>query len=185
MIEERSAAWRAGQSWFMLLTLPLGFFSWLAFLYMGIRARRMKWIWISLYFLVMTVLVMEVGPRVTGAVGPDGRPTLTPMGGITMLFLWGFSIWYAWKDRREFLEILDVRQGGTPAPVPEFIPYEQLHPQATAPAPARPAKPRQPKPRPQPRALTPAETPPPAPAAPAPKDEPAPPAPRGARIVDF
>jgi hypothetical protein len=203
MIEERSAAWRIGQSWFMLLTLPLGFFSWMAFLYMGIRARRMKWVWTAVFFLAGTIAVMEVGPRITGAVGPDGRPTLTPMGGIAMLFLWGFSIWWAWNDRREFLEILDVRQGGTPAPVAEFVPYEQQK-QARAAGAPRPPQPAQNPARSQPAAATPrpaaappppqtavAPPPPPAPpaASPLPRTEAAPPAPPPApgsgRVVDF
>src|SRR5439155_26564409 len=41
--------WLRGKAW-LLLTLPLGFTTWAAFLYIGIRARRGRWLaWAGVY----------------------------------------------------------------------------------------------------------------------------------------
>src|SRR5262245_37669642 len=46
----------AGKGW-LLLTLPLGFTTWVAFLYIGIRAKRVTWIaWAAVYLALMIAL---------------------------------------------------------------------------------------------------------------------------------
>jgi hypothetical protein len=109
-IEERSLAWRIGQSWYVLLTLPLGLTSWMAFLYLGIRAKSVRWLlWAGFYLAAMIVLFTE--PEVPG---PDGEPTLPEWASLAYVGMWFMSIGHALWVRRAFLRILDARDGGTP-----------------------------------------------------------------------
>jgi DNA uptake protein ComE-like DNA-binding protein len=51
-----------GKAW-LLLTLPLGFTTWAAFLYIGIRARRARWlVWAAAYAATLAVYGVLDGP---------------------------------------------------------------------------------------------------------------------------
>jgi DNA uptake protein ComE-like DNA-binding protein len=52
MGRRRRRGWLRGKAW-LLLTLPLGLTTWTAFLYIGIRARRPRWlVWSAFYMAV-------------------------------------------------------------------------------------------------------------------------------------
>lgn len=182
-IEERSAAWRMGQSWYVLLTLPFGLLSWLAFFYLGWRARRVKWFVWGVFYLAAVIRIFSF-PMETGA---DGKEEMTAAAGGAILALWIITLVHALVARREFLKILDARDGGAPA-------YQEAHadPYATLRAPAEPvspqadfavfAQPQQPAAPPPAPWAAPAAGPPPVPSAPPPPPGPSapPPAPRAA-----
>jgi hypothetical protein len=126
-IENRSLAWRMAQSWYVLLTLPFGVLSGFAFLYLAIRARRGKWLlWSAVYFGALIWLLSR--PQVTGA---DGQETITNAVTGGLLVMWLVSLIHALVARREFLTILDQREGGTAeaayaaAPEAEYAPDPQ------------------------------------------------------------
>lgn len=128
-IEDRSPAWRWGQSWYVLLTLPFGTTSGFAFLYLAIRARRGKWLlWSAVYFGALIYLLSR--PQVTGA---NGEQTIENWVAVGLLILWLVSMVHAFAARREFLTILDQRQGGAPAYAPPPAdPYAALREPAAA-----------------------------------------------------
>lgn len=176
-IEDRSAAWRIGQSWYVLLAFTV-FFPFLAFLYMGIRIRDRRWLEEAGWFLLIVLLFMEILPRVSGR-------ELNWVGTLFILGAWVVAIYEVFSTRYEFLTLLDMRQGGTPPPgflEPEAPPQPAAPLQAMpeeAPWMAQPASPAAP-PAPADSYVPP---PPPAPAPPARED--APQQPRGPRVVDF
>lgn len=55
------------QRFWLLLTLPLGFTTWTAFLYIGIRARRARWlVWAAIYALGMVAFLVLTPDSGTG-----------------------------------------------------------------------------------------------------------------------
>lgn len=178
-IEQRSAAWRYLNSWYLLLTLPLGVTSGLAFAYIGIRGRRMKWIWSALFYGCGTLFLLLYGPRHLDA---GGREVHDSWVIVVLLIVWVASMVEAFRSRDEFLGILDVRQGGTPAAPPAARPAEPApQPAATAePVLARPAAPVAAAP-----AFASAPPPPPPPPAPPGQADEGTQPPRGSRVVDF
>lgn len=202
MLEQRDRSWKLRQSWYILLTLPAGVTSWIAFLYIGIRAKHTSWIVWGIFYLG-SMIAMLMQPRVINAAGQEAIPL---WAGYRLILLWLFSIGHAFWVRRDYLERLDLRMGGTPAPDTEFVPFDtkqQAAPQPAArprrvdaplaAAPPAPFTPPQPPPASaadpvSPSAAAPPPPPPPPFTAPppAPKDDPPPPPPRGgSRVVDF
>lgn len=180
---ERGPAWARRQSWYILLTLPLGLTSWLAFLYIGIRAKRGKWTTWGVFYLGSMIL-MFMQPMTTNA---QGQQALPEWAGYRLILLWFFSIGHAIYVRREYLQALHEAQGGAPVAADAFVPYQQQKqapasaPAAAAPRPAAPPqKPKrvpQPKPAQQPAAPVPTtQAAPPPPAVASPPPPPAPPA---------
>ncbi|HEX6039865.1 hypothetical protein [Longimicrobium sp.] len=136
-IEDRSLAWRWGQSWYLLLTLPFGITSWMAFLYMGMRARRWGWILWGVVYLAAVVRILGY----SNAAGPNATPADEEAMGIAILLLWLVSAVHALLSRNAFLRALDERQGGTqsyaaPADPPRAYadPYAAVRAADTTPA---------------------------------------------------
>ncbi len=48
----RATAQHLAKSWWILLTLPLGFLSWAAFLYVGARVKHRRWILYGILYLI-------------------------------------------------------------------------------------------------------------------------------------
>lgn len=135
-IEDRSLAWRWLQSWYVLLTLPLGLLSWLAFFYTGLRARRPVWLaWGVVYLAGMIWIVSRPLEK-----GPNGRDATSLEATAVLVVLWIFSVVHAVSTRETFLRALDARQR-PPAPVPAAHPSPAgavpppLPPSEAAPAP--------------------------------------------------
>jgi hypothetical protein len=73
-----------GQAW-LLLTIPLGFTTWAAFLYIGIRARRAQWLaWAGVYAATLAAYVALDTPSHPGSTAQGvaaGLALLTWIGG--------------------------------------------------------------------------------------------------------
>lgn len=131
-IEDRSPAWRWGQSWYLLLILTFGSLAWVMFFYIAARARRFGWaVWGFIYLAALIRILLS--PQVAG---PDGQPTLGEGAVIGLLLLWIVSSVHAWLSRKSFLRALDARQAGTPAHGAD--PYAAVRAADTTPAPANP-----------------------------------------------
>ena len=99
--QDRSYFWRLRHSWWMLLALPY-VTAFLAFAYIGIRARRMRWIAASVFYLgVMLYLFSQ----------------RTDLAVFTTLGMWIVSFVHAESARRRFLAVMDAREGGAPREV--------------------------------------------------------------------
>jgi hypothetical protein len=117
-IGQRSAVWRVSQSWYVLLTLPLGFTSWLAFLYLGIRAGRPRWfLWAGFYFGAM-IFILAQGE----SVGANGESNVAVWAVFAWLGLWAMSVMHAFRALPAFLAVLERRGGGT-AQAPQPAPF--------------------------------------------------------------
>ena len=99
--------WR--HSLWIVWTFSLGLFNWLAFLYIGIRARRSLWLLASLFYLLPIALtVASVGSGYLGlAIG-------------FQLFVSGVSVLHAFIARPRYRAIMfgDPPSGTAPAPPP-------------------------------------------------------------------
>ncbi len=96
----RGSTWEWRHSLWILWTLPLGFFSWLAFAYIGIRARHPRWtLWALFYaaplilFAIVTVNISQWWSDVTLN---------------ATVVLWPVSIVHALLVRKEYLLRLDL-----------------------------------------------------------------------------
>lgn len=59
MITKGGRLWEIINSWWILFTFTLIFFNWVAFLYIGIRVRKLKWsLWGILYFLPFGTMLL-------------------------------------------------------------------------------------------------------------------------------
>ncbi len=104
------AATSKGQRWellhslWILWTFTLGFFNWVAFFYVGIRAKQRKWILWGLVYAIPFILSMVFAerPAFDGWIG-DLTVTLTLILGI-------ISIVHAFRIRKEYLLRLEALQ---------------------------------------------------------------------------
>jgi DNA uptake protein ComE-like DNA-binding protein len=121
--QERGFFWRVGHSWYILLTLPLGVTSFLAFGYIGVRARRVRWMAASVFYLATMVwLFSQDGPP-----DAEGNATVPDWAGGLIAVLWLMSMIHAVRARRLYLTVLDARQGGTVKEVAYGEPVEEPH----------------------------------------------------------
>src|SRR5215217_7005222 len=61
----KGRTWALLHSWWILLTFTLGFFSWLAFLYIGLTARHPRWmLWALVYATPLIVFLIFAGFQV-------------------------------------------------------------------------------------------------------------------------
>ncbi|RXZ84842.1 helix-hairpin-helix domain-containing protein [Paenibacillaceae bacterium] len=97
----KSLFWKIRHSWWILLTFTL-FFNWIAFIYIGSKAKTMRWgLWGLFYALPF--MVMFAGLFEDDSWQYDLFMTYFLMSGIG-------SIFHAFKIRKEFLLRLAVRQ---------------------------------------------------------------------------
>ncbi|MGH3086154.1 MAG: hypothetical protein ACRDSJ_02400 [Rubrobacteraceae bacterium] len=98
----KGTSWRLLHSLWIGWTFTLGFFSWLAFAYIGIRTRHSRWtLWAILYSAPLIVFaIFSSAPQIWIT---DVALTITVMLGI-------FSIIHAFWIRKEYLLRLEMRQ---------------------------------------------------------------------------
>jgi hypothetical protein len=164
-VTNRGAAWEWGQSWWILLTIPMGMLSGPAFLYAGRRTRTRKWVIAGFVYLLTWVAMglTPTRPKTPGAGTPrpaaqEGKSPI-PYGSpaADMLFagamvLWVTSMVHALAARNEFLRRLDAVQASDPFADVRREVAEEIELEAV--------------PAPPPGAFTAAPPPPPAPALP-------------------
>jgi hypothetical protein len=93
-VTSRGKSWEILHSLWIGWTFTLGFFNWVAFLYVGLRARQKKWIFWSLFYAVPFTLAM-LTPDLNGFVG-DLIVFLTVALGVA-------GIVHAFRIREEYL----------------------------------------------------------------------------------
>jgi hypothetical protein len=98
---------RLAESWWLVLLLvPLGFLSFGAFLYTGIRARHRPWIVAG----VVYAFVLYAGFLLTVSSDDD---SLVSNVGITLVLLgWGVSLVHAFAIRGRYLERMELLESG-------------------------------------------------------------------------
>ncbi len=102
-VTSRGRRWELLHSLWIGWTFTLGWLSWLAFLYIGLRAKRVRWIlWGLLYFVpLMSYLTAH------SITGPNSGPTRTT---IPLMVIAGiFSVVHAFLVRNEYLVRLEER----------------------------------------------------------------------------
>ena len=110
-ITSKGKSWELLHSlWIGWTILTLGLFNWIAFVYIGIRAKQRKWIlWGLLYS----------GPFLFSIFyGPEAPEWLVNLGVALELLLWAVSILHAFIARKEYLlrlEALQHRKGDSEA----------------------------------------------------------------------
>lgn len=96
--------WETLHSLWVGWTFTLGFFNWIAFLYIGLRAKQLKWILAGLLYSVPFIIEMFV---------LDTETRDSTLGNLTIalqLILAVVSIIHAFKVRKEYLLRLEVLQ---------------------------------------------------------------------------
>ena len=103
-VTSRGQNWEIRHSLWIAWTFTLGFFGWIAFFYVGVRARRTRWILWGLVYSVPFILAMALveTPAYDGALGTL-HVILTLVVGIA-------GIAHAFWIRKEYLMRLDARQ---------------------------------------------------------------------------
>lgn len=100
--ETPTTTWKIINSWWILLTLPLGVLNWIAYLYVGYSAKKRKWSYLGLSYFAYWILLIILANTV-----PDSNG-LNMIIGFSFLILWIFGIGYAIKIRNEYLIRLEV-----------------------------------------------------------------------------
>lgn len=104
MITSRGKRWELLHSLWIGWTFTLGFFNWIAFLYIGVRARRKQWIFWGIFYSVPFVLAMAL-------------PSLESWLGDVVIFLTfalGVAgIVHAFRVRKDYLVRLEMLQEDT------------------------------------------------------------------------
>lgn len=98
---------RLAASWWVALTfVPLGFLSFGAFLYTGIRARHRGWVIAGIVY----AFVLYAGFLLTVSTEDD---SVVSNVGITLVLLgWGVSLVHAFAIRGRYLERMELLEGG-------------------------------------------------------------------------
>lgn len=96
--------WKIINSWWILLTLPLGLFSWIAYLYTGYTANNKKWTYIGIIYIVYWLLFFIFAGTL-----PNNN-ILNGLFGIIWIISWFFGIGYAFKIRNEYLIRLELNK---------------------------------------------------------------------------
>lgn len=96
--------WEILHSLWIGWTFTLSFFNWVAFLYIGLRAKQWKWILWGLFYSTPLVTMISIGP-------PASLPTwLANLVGFLFLGLGIVSIFHAFWIRRGYLVRLEALQ---------------------------------------------------------------------------
>ncbi|WP_344477378.1 hypothetical protein [Kineococcus aurantiacus] len=118
----RSRAWRAANSWW--LVVPAVGLPWLSFLYMGLRARRVRWVLAAVAYLVAFVAAgSAVG---AGALFPGGDLSIV-LGVLLGTGTWGLGLVHSIMANSTWLRIKAAFTGepaleAAPAPAPVQAP---------------------------------------------------------------
>jgi hypothetical protein len=100
-ITSKGKTWEIRHSLWIGWTFTLGFFNWIAFLYIGLRARRKKWIFWGLFYSVPFTLAMLT---------PDLDSPLGNLIVFLTLALGVAGILHAFRVRKEYLIRLEALQ---------------------------------------------------------------------------
>ena len=99
----RGKGWEWFQSWYILLTLPFGVTTFLAFLYTGFRVMRFLWIGFGAAYLALIIFIIGRIPEADSGVKAEDWLMLSWLG----MYLVG--IVHALIIRKKFLLLLDAR----------------------------------------------------------------------------
>lgn len=99
----KKSAWKFINSLWIILTLCAGMFGWLAFLYIGVRGRRARWLALSFCHAAPIVAAFIL---INTEYWREWPGTLI---GISYMLLWGVSVVHAFLARREYLTLLEER----------------------------------------------------------------------------
>ncbi|HNN59529.1 MAG TPA: hypothetical protein PKK45_12010 [Leptospiraceae bacterium] len=70
-LTQRGKGWEWFQSWYMLLSLPFGFTTFLAFLYTGFRVKKWLWMGFGVAYLLLNIYVVKKIPAADSGVPAD------------------------------------------------------------------------------------------------------------------
>ncbi len=102
--------WERLQSFWILGTFTFGILSWVSFLYIGIRARRLRWVlWSAFYFAFFLGYAI-----VASVTGPGSRATST--GVAVLIVIMAASAVHALMVRKDYLTRLEARLQESTAP---------------------------------------------------------------------
>jgi hypothetical protein len=102
-VTSQGKRWELLQSFWILGTFTVGLFSWLSFLYIGIRANRPRWVLWSLFYFVFFVGFAVV----TTVTGPKSQATTT--GTAVLFIVMVASAAHAFMVRKDYLTRLEAR----------------------------------------------------------------------------
>lgn len=103
-VTRKGTGWELAHSiWIGWTLFTFGFLNWVAFLYIGIRAKQRKWLWWSAVYFAPFLLFM---------LSPSGDQAnwLTGLSTVLLLTSWAASTFHAFRARREYLVRLDAVQ---------------------------------------------------------------------------
>ncbi|MBA2442805.1 MAG: hypothetical protein H0V53_10445 [Rubrobacter sp.] len=103
MPEERSTGWKLMHSLWMLWFLTLGFFNWVAFVYIGVRVRQRRWVLWGLFYSIPLLLFIVIDTS-------DIESWPVDVATAALLALGVASVLHGFKVRKEYLLRLDARQ---------------------------------------------------------------------------
>lgn len=111
--------WERWHSLWIGWTFTAGAFSWVAFLYVGVRARRQRWVMWGAFYSIPFILWM---------VFAEGSEAVLDVVVTVMIVLGIASIVHAFRIRPDYLRT--IAAGLQVAPKPSFYSPEQRHPPA-------------------------------------------------------
>lgn len=108
-VTSRGRNWELAHSiWICWVLLTCGFFNWVAFLYIGVRASQKKWIvWGGIYSVPFLLSIVSAAVSDGQGIQPEWLGTLEVL---LAMILWLVSVFHAFKVRREYLIRLDSSQ---------------------------------------------------------------------------
>jgi hypothetical protein len=106
-LTSRGKRWELLHSLWVGWTFTLGFFSWVAFLYIGVRARQKKWILWGLLYLIP--FLYEIAARGSTSFWPRSWDYSWQVMAITLSYfvIGAVSVYHAFRVRKEYLVRLD------------------------------------------------------------------------------
>lgn len=112
--------WERWHSLWIGWTFTAGMFNWIAFLYVGVRARRQRWVLWGAFYSIPFILAM---------VFAEGSEAVMDAVVALMIVMGIVSIVHAFRIRPDYLRT--IASGLQAAPKPAFYPPEQRHGGAT------------------------------------------------------
>lgn len=109
-LTNKGSSWEWMNSWYILLTFPMGFTSALAFFYTFIRTRKFTWLIASIFYAITiygTVFaLMQIKPPESGQAGSN----IDLVIGMAYFGFWALSFFHAILIRKKYLLLLEARQ---------------------------------------------------------------------------